>query len=63
MLEYSINPIEGFVIERFHGLIFDENTLLNQEPVIEINKNNNTVKHKQKQIKKNNSLKLFEHNK
>ena len=23
MLEYSVNPIEGFVIERFHGLIFE----------------------------------------
>ena len=22
MLQYSINPIEGFVIERFHKLIF-----------------------------------------
>jgi hypothetical protein len=22
LLEYSINPIEGFVIERFHGLVF-----------------------------------------
>lgn len=23
ILEYSINPIEGFVLERFHGLIFN----------------------------------------
>lgn len=23
ILEYSINPIEGYVIERFHGLIFN----------------------------------------
>ena len=23
MLEYDINPIEGFVIERFHNLIFN----------------------------------------
>lgn len=23
MLSYSVNPIEGFVIERFWGLIFD----------------------------------------
>jgi hypothetical protein len=26
LLKYSINPIEGFVIERFHGLVFNENT-------------------------------------
>ena len=23
MLEYHINPIEGFIIERFHPLIFE----------------------------------------
>jgi hypothetical protein len=23
MLQYHINPIEGFVIERFHKIIFD----------------------------------------
>ena len=54
ILEYSINPIEGFIIERFHGLIFDDNILIYQSEI-------NTQK--KKQIKKNNLLKLFCFNK
>jgi hypothetical protein len=79
ILEYSINPIEGFVIERFHGLIFNDKILINQEyndqniqnsqnshnshngiiDNIQIQNVTDTLKPKQKQIKKINSLKIF----
>jgi hypothetical protein len=39
ILEYSINPIEGFVIERFHGLIFDDKILINQSNNVVNNEN------------------------
>jgi hypothetical protein len=31
LLEYSVNPIEGFVIERFHEIIF-KTLYMNQDP-------------------------------
>ena len=53
MLEYSVNPIEGFVIERFHGLIF-ENSHIN--PLNIQKKKNKKIKNKliRIQIHKNN---------